>query len=79
MKKRLKKCVVESFDILQELTVLSKKEETCRQTYNNKIKELQKKKKRDRKKKNADTKNNMGSIAPTKQINFLFIFILFCF
>ena len=66
-----KKCVVESFDILQELTVLSKKEETCRQTYNNKIKELQKKKKRDRKKKNADTKNNMGSIAPTKQINFL--------
>ena len=51
-----KNCVINAFEITQELTALSKKEEIEKQNFNNKIKSLQKKKKRDRKRKAAETK-----------------------
>ena len=68
-----KKCVVDSFNILQELNSLTKKEENIKQTYNKKVKSLQKRKRRERKKKVVDNKlgANMGSLISAKNNNFL--------
>ena len=48
-----KKCVVDSFNILEELSSLTKKEENIKQTYNKKVKSLQKRKRREKKKKSS--------------------------
>ena len=68
-----KNCVINAFEITQELTALSKKEEIEKQNFNNKIKSLQKKKKRDRKRKVAETKLgvNIGSLISARNNNFL--------
>ena len=68
-----KNCVINAFEITQELTALSKKEEIEKQNFNNKIKSLQKKKKRDRKRKAAETKLgvNIGSLISARNNNFL--------
>ena len=68
-----KQCVINSFNILQELNSLAKKEENIKQTYNKKIKSLQKGKKKDKKKKIVENKlgANMGSIVSSKNNNFL--------
>ena len=70
-----KNCVINAFEITQELTALSKKEEIEKQNFNNKIKSLQKKKKRDRKRKVAETKLgvNIGSLISAKNNNFLLL------
>ena len=70
-----KKCVVDSFDILQEIAALGKKEENIKNEYNKKMKELKKRKKRDRKKRIVDSKLgvNMGSVISAKHNNFLSI------
>ena len=70
-----KNCVINAFEITQELTALSKKEEIEKQNFNNKIKSLQKKKKRDRKRKAAETKLgvNIGSLISAKNNNFLLL------
>ena len=68
-----KKCVIDSFNILQELNGLTKKEENIKQTYNRKVKSLQKRKRKEKKKKVVDNKLgvNMGSLIPAKNNNFL--------
>ena len=68
-----KKCVVNSFEILQELANLTKKEENARQIYNKKLRALQKKRKKDKKKKAADSKLgvNISSLISAKNNNFL--------
>ena len=68
-----KKCVVNSFEILQELANLTKKEESARQIYNKKLRALQKKRKKDKKKKAADSKLgvNISSLISAKNNNFL--------
>ena len=68
-----KKCVIDSFNILQELNGLTKKEENIKQTYNRKVKSLQKRKRKERKKKIVDNKLgiNMGSLISAKNNNFL--------
>ena len=68
-----KQCVINSFNILQELNSLAKKEENIKQTYNKKIKSLQKGKKKDKKKKIVENKLgvNMASIVSAKNNNFL--------
>ena len=70
-----KKCVVDSFDILQEIAALGKKEQSIKNEYNKKIKELKKRKKRDRKRRIVDNKLgvNMGSVVSAKHNNFLSI------
>ena len=68
-----KKCVIDSFNILQELNGLTKKEENIKQTYNRKVKSLQKRKRKEKKKKVVDNKLgvNMGSLISAKNNNFL--------
>ena len=68
-----KKCVIDSFNILQELNGLAKKEENIKQTYNRKVKSLQKRKRKEKKKKVVDNKLgvNMGSLISAKNNNFL--------
>ena len=68
-----KKCVVDSFEVLQEIAALAKKEENIKNTYNKKMKSLQKRKKRERKKRVVDNKLGvtMGSIISAKNNNFL--------
>jgi len=54
-----KKGVIDSFEILQEINSLSKKEENAKQLYNKKMLMLQRKKRRtERKKKNYENKNS---------------------
>ena len=68
-----KKCVIDSFNILQELNGLTKKEENIKQTYSRKVKSLQKRKRKEKKKKVVDNKLgvNMGSLISAKNNNFL--------
>ena len=68
-----KQCVINSFNILQEINSLGKKEENIKQVYNKKIKSLQKRKKKERKKKVVENKLgvNMGSMISAKNNNFL--------
>ena len=68
-----KKCVIDSFNILQELNGLTKKEENIKQIYNRKVKSLQKRKRKEKKKKVVDNKLgvNMGSLISAKNNNFL--------
>ena len=68
-----KKCVIDSFNILQELNSLTKKEENIKQIYNRKVKSLQKRKRKEKKKKVVDNKLgvNMGSLISAKNNNFL--------
>ena len=70
-----KKCVVDSFEILQEIATLSKKEENIKNEYNKKMKELKKRKKRDRKNRIVVNKLgvNMVSVISAKYNNFLSI------
>jgi len=61
-----RKGVIDSFEILQELINLTKKEEICRQNYNKKLKSLQKRKRKERRKtKSKENKivNNIGLIS----------------
>ena len=66
-----KKCVIDSFNILQELNGLTKKEENIKQTYNRKVKSLQKRKRKEKKKKVVDNKlgvnNFLSLIKDTKK------------
>ena len=57
-----------SFEILQELANLTKKEESARQIYNKNLRALQKKRKKDKKKKAADSKLgvNISSLISAK-------------
>ena len=66
---------MDSFEILQEIATLSKKEENIKNEYNKKMKELKKRKKKDRKKRIVDSKLgvNMGSVISAKHNNFLSI------
>lgn len=66
-----KKCVIDSFNILQELNGLTKKEENIKQIYNRKVKSLQKRKRKEKKKKVVDNKlgvnNFLSLIKDTKK------------
>ena len=66
---------MDSFEILQEIATLSKKEENIKNEYNKKMKELKKRKKRDRKNKIVVNKLgvNMVSVISAKYNNFLSI------
>ena len=67
-----KKCVIDSFNILQELNGLTKKEENIKQIYNRKVKSLQKRKRKEKKKKVVDNKLGVnGSLISAKNNNFL--------
>ena len=69
-----KKSVVMAFDIIQELKALASKEEYYRQEYNKKLESLQKRKRKDKKKKiqiENKISNNKSSVISAKNNNFL--------
>ena len=69
-----KKSVVMAFDIIQELKALASKEDHYRQEYNKKLESLQKRKRKDKKKKiQVENKisNNKSSVISAKNNNFL--------
>ena len=69
-----KKSVVMAFDIIQELKALASKEEHYRQEYNKKLESLQKRKRKDKKKKiqiENKISNNKSSVISAKNNNFL--------
>ena len=69
-----KKSVVMAFDIIQELKVLASKEDHYRQEYNKKLESLQKRKRKDKKKKiqiENKISNNKSSVISAKNNNFL--------
>ena len=69
-----KKSVVMAFDIIQELKELASKEEHYRQEYNKKLESLQKRKRKDKKKKiqiENKISNNKSSVISAKNNNFL--------
>ena len=72
-----KKSVVMAFDIIQELKALASKEEHYRQEYNKKLESLQKRKRKDKKKKiqiENKISNNKSSVISAKNNNFLSTF-----
>ena len=69
-----KKSVVMAFDIIQELKALASKEDHYRQEYNKKLESLQKRKRKDKKKKiqiENKISNNKSSVISAKNNNFL--------